>query len=236
MTHAFAFLVLEEHPYGREMLRQLLDAGFEPSVMIEEVGDEADVEREKFLERMHGFEVAPTFTEQLANRSVRRERVADHNGDDCVALLADARPQLMVLGGTRILRPRVFQDVPDGCLNAHPGLLPEVRGSASVAWAIHRDERVGCSCHFIDAKIDQGPLVSRREIEVFRGDTYEKLCWETVRLSGTLMTEAVAAWSRGELEASPQLGEGQTHRNMPEDMVAAVREKLSDGRYLHYAD
>jgi hypothetical protein len=39
----YVFMVLKEHPYGREMLRQLLAAGFEPKAMVEEdssVGDE----------------------------------------------------------------------------------------------------------------------------------------------------------------------------------------------------
>ena len=29
----FAFVVLEEHPYGREMLRQLLDVGLVPGLV-----------------------------------------------------------------------------------------------------------------------------------------------------------------------------------------------------------
>jgi hypothetical protein len=54
MALRFAFLVLEEHPYGREMLRALLDLGFCPAVIIQEVSTIGDVEREKFLTRMAG--------------------------------------------------------------------------------------------------------------------------------------------------------------------------------------
>ncbi len=32
----FAYLLLKEHPYGREMLRQILSEGFVPEVIIEE--------------------------------------------------------------------------------------------------------------------------------------------------------------------------------------------------------
>jgi methionyl-tRNA formyltransferase len=235
-TPHFAFLVLDEHPYGREMLRQLLDAALVPSIVIEETGALADEEREKFLVRMAGLEVAPTLTDLLRGRDVRREQVPQHNGDACRELVAKSQPNLIVLGGTRILKPHVFENAPDGCLNAHPGLLPEVRGSASVAWSVHRDVPIGCTCHFIDAKIDQGPLVSRREIPVHRGDTYEKLCWLTVGLSGTLMTEAVADWRAGRLVSEPQGEGGETHRNMPDEMVADVRAKLADERYAHYVD
>jgi hypothetical protein len=38
----FAFLLLKEHPYGREMLRQMLSEGFIPSMVINEVSGIAD--------------------------------------------------------------------------------------------------------------------------------------------------------------------------------------------------
>jgi methionyl-tRNA formyltransferase len=236
MRPDYAFLVLEEHPYGREMLRQLLEAGFEPSILIEEASPVADLEREKFLTRIHGYPVAPTFSALLEGREVRREKVENHNDERCAGLLREVGPRLLVLGGTRILRPHVFEVATDGCLNAHPGLLPQVRGSASVAWAIHLDEKVGCTCHFIEAGIDTGPIVGRREIPVHRGDSYEKLCWATIGLSGALMTEAVSAYANGTLESTPQ-GEGpKAYRNMPDEMVEQVRRKLAEGRYAHIVD
>ena len=35
----FIFLAIKEHPWGREMLSQLLDAGFQPSLIIEEFSE-----------------------------------------------------------------------------------------------------------------------------------------------------------------------------------------------------
>jgi hypothetical protein len=48
----YIFMVLKEHPYRREMLRQLLAAGFEPKAMVEEDSSAGDEERAKFLMRM----------------------------------------------------------------------------------------------------------------------------------------------------------------------------------------
>jgi methionyl-tRNA formyltransferase len=217
------------------MLRALLDAGFRPRLVLEESSPGAEQEREKFLARIAGHGVAPTFSELLAGTSIRRARVGDHNSADARALLAEVAPRLLVLGGTRILRPEVFELAPDGCLNAHPGLLPEVRGSASVAWAIHLDERVGCTCHFVEAGIDTGPIVSRREIPVRRGDTYERLCWKTMQLSAALMTEALRAYAGGRLCGRAQGPGPPARRNMPEEQVQEVRRKLAAGLYRHYA-
>lgn len=38
----FAFLILEEHPYGREMLRILLENDLAPSLIIQEVSTVGD--------------------------------------------------------------------------------------------------------------------------------------------------------------------------------------------------
>lgn len=237
--HSFpwAFLVLEEHPYGREMLRELLAGGFVPTVVVEERSRLADVERGKFLERIAGQEVPPTFTELLAEHpTVERVQVPHHNAPECADVLERAAPELIVLGGTRIIKPHVFEVATRGTLNAHPGLLPEVRGSASVAWAIHLDVPVGCTCHFIEAGIDTGPVVGRRTIDVHRGDTYEKLCHATISLSAALMREALEAHARGALRGDPQPAGGEALRNMAPEMVEDVRRKLAQGRYAHLVD
>ncbi len=236
MRIVYAFLVLKEHPYGREMLRQLLEAGFEPAVVIEEDSPVADEERQKFYERIAGHPLPPTFTDLLSGRSIRRVSVPHHNQQECERLLAEVQPDLIVLGGTRIIRPNILEKARHGVLNSHPGLLPQVRGSASVAWSIYHDIPVGCTCHFVDPGVDTGDIVGQRIIPVHRGDTYEKLVWETIALAGTLMVEALQAFSTGSIQRSPQPAEGMTYRVMPPEMVAEVKQKLADGKYQHLVD
>ena len=62
----FAYLLLKEHPYGREMLMQILSEGFVPELIIEEDSAIADEEREKFLKRIEGNPIAPPIQEQAA--------------------------------------------------------------------------------------------------------------------------------------------------------------------------
>lgn len=54
MTLNYLFLALEEHPYGSEILRILLEQGFWPAAVIEEVSPVADEERAKFLTHIAG--------------------------------------------------------------------------------------------------------------------------------------------------------------------------------------
>lgn len=233
----FFFMVLEEHPYGREMLMQLLEAGHVPIAVVEEASPVADEEREKFLVRIKGHRVAPTFTELLEGMDVPRYKVPHHNRRQSRELLEKLEPDLGVLGGTRIIRKRVLEIPPDGMLNSHPGLLPEVRGSASVAWSIYHDVPIGSTCHFIDPNIDTGDIVLKRMIPVHRGDTYELLCWKTLVMAGTLMTEAVGMWKRGEMTRTPQ-GESElpTFKVAPPEVLEVVYRKLAEGTYGHFVD
>jgi len=233
----WVFMVLEEHPYGREMLMQLLEAGHVPAAVVEEASPVADEEREKFLVRIRGHRVAPTFTELLEGKEVPRYKVPHHNRRQCRELLEELEPDLGVLGGTRIISRRVLEIPPDGMLNSHPGLLPEVRGSASVAWSIYHDVPIGSTCHFIDPDIDTGDIVAKRVIPVHRGDTYELLCWKTLVMAGTLMTEAVGMWRKGDITRTSQGENGlPTFKVAPPEVLEVVYRKLAEGTYRHFVD
>lgn len=234
---SFVFMVLEEHPYGREMLMQLLNAGHVPMAIIEEASDIAEEEKGKFLERIKGHRVAPTITELIEGTNIQRYKVPHHNKKACRLLLEELSPDLGVLGGTRIIRDRILKVPREGMLNAHPGLLPEVRGSASPAWSVYYDIPIGSTCHFIDPGIDTGDIVGKREIPIHKGDTYEKLCWLTLVEAGTLMTEAVTAWKKGELVRTLQ-GESDlpTFRVPSDEVMEVVLKKLKDNTYKHYVD
>jgi methionyl-tRNA formyltransferase len=237
MTLHFAFLVLEEHPYGREMLRILLGRGFRPDLVIEEVSVGADEEREKFLTRIAGQPVPPAIADLIAGPGIPRQAVDNHNSAVCRELLGIFNPELVVLGGTRIIHPTILTIPPKGTVNAHPGLLPELRGSSSVGWALYKDLPVGSTVHFADAGIDTGPVILRRELPVFRGETYEQIVRRVLTLSGELMAETLALLEAGKAEATPQDADtGKALRVIPPELLAKAKKDLARGRYSHFAD
>lgn len=237
MPLRFAFLVLEEHPYGREMLRILLEKGFVPGVIIEEVSAIADEERAKFLARIGGQPVPPRIAELVAGLGIPRHAVDDHNGPSCLERLAACDPDLVVLGGTGILRPPVLSVPPRGTINAHPGLLPWLRGSSSVAWALYKDLPVGSTVHYVDAGIDTGPILLQRELPVRRGESYEQIVRRVLTLSGELMAEALMLVEGGAAHARAQdLAAGETLRVIPAELLATAKKRLATGRYSHFVE
>ena len=235
----FAYLLLKEHPYGREMLKQILSEGFVPEVIIEEDSGVADEEREKFLKRIEGNPIAPPIEEQAMDNGVPIISVPIHKSPEVMPHLEGLELDLIVFGGTRIIRGEILDFPSDGVINSHPGLLPECRGSASPAWSVFHDIPIGSSTHFCDNGIDTGDLLMRREIQVKRGMTYEDLCYLTLVLAGVLMKEALMAYESGqwpEIRMHQGQGEHPTFRNAPEEVLEVVRQKLRDQTYAHYSD
>lgn len=235
----FAFLCLEEHPYAREMLRQLLSAGHAPLLIVEEASPIADTERQKFLERIAGHPLAPSIRDQAERRAIEARTVPIHSSDVLMEELGPLALDLLVLGGTRILRGEVLRHPRHGVINSHPGLLPDCRGSASPAWSVYHDIPVGASTHFCDDGIDTGDLLLRREVPVRRGMRYEDLCYETLVLAGVLMKEALVAYDEGrwpELRRPQGDSRWPTFKNAPPEVLAVVQRKLAEETYAHYVD
>jgi methionyl-tRNA formyltransferase len=237
MSLHFAFLVLEEHPYGREMLRILLERKFEPSMVISEVSDLGDLEREKFLKRIEGNPEPPRLTQLVTGKKIPMYCVGNHNDDDCRQILEAEKPDVVVLGGTRILKTPILETARRATVNSHPGLLPWLRGSASVGWALYKDMPQGATAHFIDPGIDTGDIILRRELPVYRNDTYESLNYRVAILAGELMAEAVDFLSTGEAPREPQdRNIGETLKVIPDDLLEEGKRRLADGTYSHFAD
>jgi methionyl-tRNA formyltransferase len=236
-TLRFAFLVLEEHPYGREMLRILLERSLLPGLIIQEISELAIEERKKFLTRIAGQPVPPRLAELVAGSNIPCYAVDNHNSPSCRERLEAYRPDLVVLGGTRILRPPVLAIPLGGTINAHPGLLPQLRGSSSVGWALYKDLPIGSTVHYVDVGIDTGPILLQRQLPVRRGEGYEQIVRRVLTLSGNLMADALDLLERGPVEARPQDPEaGETLRVIPPELLAAAKCRLAEGRYSHFAD
>ena len=236
----FVFFSITEHPWGREMLCQLVDSGFIPCLIIEEKSDGGNTEREKFEFRLGSNPLAPTMKSQIEKHNIPFVQVPIHNDEHCMEHIESTDPDLIVFGGTRIIRGKILEygGNKGGVLNSHPGLLPECRGSASPAWSVHEGIKIGSSCHFCSTDIDAGDLVGKREIEVKRGDDYHDLCYKTSVVASNLMVEAVRAFSDKKLD-DLRIPQGESP-NPVFKYDSEVEKKailmLENQEYEHYVD
>lgn len=223
------FLVMKDHPFGGEMLKRLVEAGFFPEAIIEEDSSVAVQERDKFRARMAGQVLPPTPAEVSGWFGIRLLSVADHNDEDCRRFVHGSDPDVILLGGTRILKGPLLDRL---ILNTHPGLLPWIRGSSPEAWSIYRDLPVGVTCHRVDAGVDTGPILLRRLLTLTPRLTYEEIVRQNVRLAAATMVDSVRLVATGQGEFCTQEdGIWKAHPVMPSDLLQEVFRKLAEGRY-----
>ena len=99
--------------------------------------------------------------------------VENHNDRATVELVRRRRIDLLVNAGTpRILKSDILDAPNVGVINVHPSLLPQFRGCTAIEWAIYLDERIGNTVHFMNERIDQGPIILKEALEFEKDDTY----------------------------------------------------------------
>ncbi|HEY2645537.1 MAG TPA: methionyl-tRNA formyltransferase, partial [Candidatus Acidoferrales bacterium] len=92
-----------------------------------------------------------------------------------------------------------------GWLNVHGSLLPHYRGAAPIHWAIANGEAVtGLTTMQIDAGMDTGPMLLRREIEIGPDETSLELAARMSAQGADLIVETLERFNRGEISPVPQ--------------------------------
>lgn len=96
--------------------------------------------------------------------------------DLCDAAEAHGSKALILAGFMKVLGPEAIARFPNRILNIHPSLLPSFPGVDAVGQALRAGvDTTGVTVHFVDEKIDHGPIVAQRSVPVLPGDDEESL-------------------------------------------------------------
>ena len=84
-----------------------------------------------------------------------------------VALMAAARPDVVLVFGTGILREPLLSAFDGRIINIHLGLSPYYRGAGTNFWPLvnREPEYVGATIHYLDAGIDTGPMLAHAQAD-----------------------------------------------------------------------
>lgn len=109
----------------------------------------------------------------------------------------------LIFGAKTLVIPRY------GCLNLHASLLPRYRGASPISAAIAEgDERTGVTLMRMDAGMDTGDIVAKREVTIAPDDTTGSLTARLATCGAELAIDAIPRWVDGEITPVPQPQEG----------------------------
>ncbi len=110
-----------------------------------------------------------------------------------VAELRKAQVELVCLAGfMRLLSAYFVEEFPQRILNIHPSLLPSFPGLEAQAQALeHGVKHTGCTVHFVDERLDAGPILVQKAVSVVDSDTEESLAARILEQEHVAYTEAI---------------------------------------------
>jgi len=142
------------------------------------------------------------------------EWLCDREGVTVAALLTEPdqldfvrerEPDLVVACGFEHIVPPEILAVPEaGCLNVHPGLLPETRGYNPNVWSIVEDRPAGVTIHYMSEAVDEGDIVATQTVDASFADTGRTLYERLEAACVELFIDTWPAIEAGEVDPSPQ--------------------------------
>ncbi len=113
--------------------------------------------------------------------------------------LKDYKVDLVVLAGfMRILSPFFVKKFRNRILNIHPALLPAFKGASAIKDAfIYGAKVTGVTVHFVDEKIDHGPIIAQECLEVKEAEPLDKLEGRIHKLEHDIYPKAIAMIASG---------------------------------------
>ncbi len=103
------------------------------------------------------------------------DRDSDVNSEAFRQKLRDRGVQFIVsISGTQMYRKQLREQTPLGIVNCHGALLPKYRGLMPSFWTLANGEKEGgVSVHYVDAKLDNGPIIVQKRFRLHPHDTLE---------------------------------------------------------------
>lgn len=99
---------------------------------------------------------------------------------------------ICLAGFMRLLSSWFVQQYPRQILNIHPSLLPAFPGLHSQKQALEWGAKLsGCTVHFVDEKLDHGPIIVQRSVPVLDEDTEETLSARILEQEHQIYPEAL---------------------------------------------
>lgn len=150
--------------------------------------------------------MTPTPIKKIA--SAREIPVYEPQGKDreYKRILDESKPELIIVISFGEILPSFLVEHPKyKCLNIHYSLLPLLRGAVPVPMAILQGfKKTGITIQVMVSQLDEGPIVTQKEIDISPEDTTETLKEKLIFLGVDQLQKTLHPWIAGMISPKPQ--------------------------------
>lgn len=123
--------------------------------------------RKKAILKYYGLNDSPILSEKVVYlKSV--------NDPECISLLKQVNPELVIVNGTRIISKEVLSSIHVKFINIHAGITPKYRNVHGAYWAVVNNDMANCgvTVHLVDPGIDTGEIIDQQIIKITPKDNF----------------------------------------------------------------
>ena len=171
--------------FARDSLSAIYDAGHEiPAVVT--VPDKP---------KGRGMKLIPCEVKEYAvekNIKVYQPEKLREN-KEIVDILKNINPDVICVVAYGKIIPKEILEIPKyGCVNVHPSLLPQYRGSAPIQWAIlNGDKETGVTTMYLDEGMDSGDIILQTKTSIDKDETSGELWDRLSKIGAELLVETL---------------------------------------------
>lgn len=123
---------------------------------------------------------------------------------DILIQLKEMKIDFIVLAGfMKMLTPFFIKQYPNQILNVHPSLLPAFKGTQGIKDAFtYGVKAAGITVHFVDEKMDHGPIIIQEAFRVAERETLQSLEERIHQVEHKVYPRAIALYVDGRLKLS----------------------------------
>ena len=171
--------------FARDSLSAIYDAGHEITAVIT-VPDKP---------KGRGMKLIPCEVKEYAiekNIKVYQPEKLREN-KEIVDTLKDINPDVICVVAYGKIIPKEILEIPKyGCVNVHPSLLPQYRGSAPIQWAIlNGDKETGVTTMYLDEGMDSGDIILQTKTLIYKDETSGELWDRLSKIGAELLVETL---------------------------------------------
>lgn len=171
--------------FARDSLSAIYDAGHEIPAVIT-VPDKP---------KGRGMKLIPCEVKEYAiekNIKVYQPEKLREN-KEIVDTLKDINPDVICVVAYGKIIPKEILEIPKyGCVNLHPSLLPQYRGSAPIQWAIlNGDKETGVTTMYLDEGMDSGDIILQTKTLIDKDETSGELWDRLSKIGAELLVETL---------------------------------------------
>lgn len=209
--------------------------------LIEERFEIVGVYTKPDMPKNRGMKLAMSEVKQVALKAeLQVYQPVSFREDTVVEELRALRPDVIAVVAYGKILPQRVLDIPRlGCINIHASILPQLRGSGPVQWAILNGmEETGVTAMYMAAEMDAGDIIEIRRTPIEPLENAQSLLDRLACIGAELLCDTLRAVEAGTAPRTPQNSDEATFAPMlskalcPIDWARPAREIIDHVRGL----